>query len=680
MRVILYDSVAYAMDTHDDTTQPKLEGLPSGKGSIKVLLENPNTGRNSAALEYTKKQFGAHPNANLFFSHHQKSVIIDGHIAFLGGIDLAYGRWDTTAFDVVIDRSLHVINDGYNGQLDYARDITTEEINLTAALNGRPGFAAPYSFAYGGMLLDESRMPRQPWQDVAMQIQGPAAFNVFVNFVLRWNSFAQEYISTNLFDSRMGPHWFESAKGPSYLVDPLKKGTGSASVQICRSASSAQLGDEINLWDDSHKYVNDDWKSPNPTRRKAVQKAREAWKGNDQTSIRDAMINCIRSAQGFIYIENQFFMSECGFDRHGTHCPSTNPIIGELANAIGKAIYAERPFHVWLVLPEHPEGHLEEESTLAQTWWVLQGTKQATNSLINRIGATLVKKNLKAWGLASMPATAAQVQKALADHGYAEKWREYLTILNLRNYGRTSTHVITEMVYVHSKLTIVDDSVAIIGSANINDRSLNGNGDTEIAAVVVDDAEAGMTDVGAGVKCITRKFARELRMQLWRKHFGMLVDQDTTGVQKQGCPDGVLIDRPLEPSSIQAIQKLAAANRAGYNEVFKHTPRDSFGTLTEGRKSYSYNDPTERGKILSAAQKKLAFRTTPPLNSAYMTKDGLHDLSKAMDKLRASIKGFLVEMPLTWGAQEPRSPRPPQNAPALIAERKEEELQGESRA
>jgi hypothetical protein len=36
------------------------------------------------------------------------------------------------------------------------------------------------------------------------------------------------------------------------------------------------------------------------------------------------------------------------------------------------------------------------------------------------------------------------------------------------------------MIYVHSKLMIVDDEYVIVGSANINERSLSGNGDTEI--------------------------------------------------------------------------------------------------------------------------------------------------------------------------------------------------------
>ena len=36
-------------------------------------------------------------------------------------------------------------------------------------------------------------------------------------------------------------------------------------------------------------------------------------------------------------------------------------------------------------------------------------------------------------------------------------------------------------VYVHSKMTIVDDEYILIGSANINQRSLSGERDSEIA-------------------------------------------------------------------------------------------------------------------------------------------------------------------------------------------------------
>jgi len=40
---------------------------------------------------------------------------------------------------------------------------------------------------------------------------------------------------------------------------------------------------------------------------------------------------------------------------------------------------------------------------------------------------------------------------------------------------------VTELIYVHSKLMIVDDNYVIMGSANINDRSMLGTRDSEIA-------------------------------------------------------------------------------------------------------------------------------------------------------------------------------------------------------
>jgi len=667
VRVMLYDSYASKLDTHDDESQPKLNNLPAGKGSIEVILENPNTGRSGALSQLPNLVRGKTTDMNPFFSHHQKSVIIDGQTALIGGIDLAYGRWDTNACDVVIDRSLHVINDAYNGQLDASRELTVAEQNLTDEKSGRPGFAGPYTTNGNdhGRLLNEAKQPRQPWQDVAVRIEGPAAFDVFCNFVLRWNSFAGS--NTNFFDSKMDGSWFDKANGPSYLVDPLKRGAGSTEVQVCRSASSAQLGNELRLWGDNYKYVNDDWKSPNPARRKVVQAARAAWQSNHQTSIRDAMINCIRSAQAFIYIENQFFMSNCGVDQRGTACPSNNPIIAELANAVGRAVYAGRPFHIYLVLPEHPEGHLEEDGTKSQTWWALQGVKRARNSLINRINATILSKNSKAWNIAQPAKSNDEVSLHLASHGMLNEWRKYLTVLNVRNFGSTGGNVVTEMIYVHSKLTIVDDAVAIIGSANINDRSLNGNGDTEIAAVVVDTSGAGVTDVGAGIKCVTRAFARDLRMKLWQKHLGMLVDQNTTGVQKQGSAGEIDITKPLATSTIQGIQKIAASNRSAYNEVFVHTPRDSFGSLTEGRlKGYTYKYRDRNG----ISHEKQWFTGTPPLQPAYMDAHGKHKVGDALAKLSSEVKGFWVEMPLAWGANEGSTPTAPANSPQTIARMK----------
>lgn len=42
------------------------------------------------------------------------------------------------------------------------------------------------------------------------------------------------------------------------------------------------------------------------------------------------------------------------------------------------------------------------------------------------------------------------------------------------------------MIYIHSKLLIVDDMYTIIGSANINDRSQTGNRDSEVCILITD--------------------------------------------------------------------------------------------------------------------------------------------------------------------------------------------------
>ncbi len=64
---------------------------------------------------------------------------------------------------------------------------------------------------------------------------------------------------------------------------------------------------------------------------------------------------------------------------------------------------------------------------------------------------------------------------------------EYVTFHGMRNWAVLMGKLVQEIVYVHSKLMIVDDKYAICGSANINDRSLTGKRDSELATVVQDE-------------------------------------------------------------------------------------------------------------------------------------------------------------------------------------------------
>lgn len=67
---------------------------------------------------------------------------------------------------------------------------------------------------------------------------------------------------------------------------------------------------------------------------------------------------------------------------------------------------------------------------------------------------------------------------------YDKNWEKYLKIYGLWNHAVMSGKPVSEIVYVHSKLMIVDDNQMIVGSANINDRSMNGNWDSELAVVI----------------------------------------------------------------------------------------------------------------------------------------------------------------------------------------------------
>jgi phosphatidylserine/phosphatidylglycerophosphate/cardiolipin synthase-like enzyme len=81
---------------------------------------------------------------------------------------------------------------------------------------------------------------------------------------------------------------------------------------------------------------------------------------------------------------------------------------------------------------------------------------------------------------------------------------DYILFTSLRAHGHMLAGPVSEQVYVHSKLLIVDDRLVIIGSSNLNDRSMCGDRDSEIAVVVKD-----RTFYRTQVHQHTAKFAQE---------------------------------------------------------------------------------------------------------------------------------------------------------------------------
>lgn len=101
---------------------------------------------------------------------------------------------------------------------------------------------------------------------------------------------------------------------------------------------------------------------------------------------------------------------------------------------------------------------------------------------------------------------------------------DYIQFYSLRKWseiGKAST-LVTEQLYVHAKILIVDDRTCIIGSANVNERSMLGNRDSEVA-VIIRDTEFIKSKMN-GKEYLAGKFAFEMRQRLMREHLGCDVD------------------------------------------------------------------------------------------------------------------------------------------------------------
>jgi phosphatidylserine/phosphatidylglycerophosphate/cardiolipin synthase-like enzyme len=92
---------------------------------------------------------------------------------------------------------------------------------------------------------------------------------------------------------------------------------------------------------------------------------------------------------------------------------------------------------------------------------------------------------------------------------------------------------------VHSKVVIIDDIFATIGSANMNRRGFTH--DTEANAFMLD------TSVVGGV----RKFARDLRVRLWAEHLGWIPGGDTSKLWNIDKAIDILIHRRPPTARLQ---------------------------------------------------------------------------------------------------------------------------------
>ncbi|KAE8696119.1 Phospholipase D alpha 1 [Hibiscus syriacus] len=182
-------------------------------------------------------------------------------------------------------------------------------------------------------------------------------------------------------------------------------------------------------------------------------------------SIQDAYINAIRRAKNYIYIENH-------------------------------KIKAGERFAVYVVVPMWPEGIPESASVRAILDW-----QRRTMDMMYK-----------------------DIVKALRDNGSEENPTNYLTFFCLGNrevkksgeYEPSETHE-ADTDYARAQEARLDDEYIIIGSANINQRSMDGARDTEIAMRAYQPCHLSVRQPARGQ-------IHGFRLALLFEHLGMLDD------------------------------------------------------------------------------------------------------------------------------------------------------------
>jgi len=189
---------------------------------------------------------------------------------------------------------------------------------------------------------------------------------------------------------------------------------------------------------------------------------------------------------------------------------------------------------------------------------------------------------------------------------------------------------------------IVDDRRVICGSANLNDRSMLGDRDSEIAIVIEDDDTLETTMNGK--KYYASRFAATLRRHLYKEHLGFCEPQPALlqkgepnqSMRPVGIPHDPISDQqadafvadPLSDELNNFWQERARVNTECFGRVFHCVPAKGLETWDQYR-AYVPHAPNKAGHIVS------------PQLELSMIKDNL-----------SRIKGHVVEMPLDFISKE----------------------------
>ncbi|XP_052422344.1 phospholipase D1-like isoform X1 [Carassius gibelio] len=611
--VLLYKEVEVVMGLNSEYTKKTLTGLHSNISVIRHPDHMPSTA--------------------LLWAHHEKLVVIDQSLAFLGGIDLAYGRWDDSQHrltDVgsvrrspqhspalspsLTHQSVATVDEGEEMKFN----VVVEEIQTGEGAAGKAGdsgsaedsreifvsLTLPLVEEQGenNLNLPTGRLLRTPSEKSHHSSEGTESKHYSRNSLNSRTPFPREYYTKSL-----SLHSSDSYSLGLHHSLPLPYETSSLRSYI----GSTELCGETRFWHgkDYCNFILKDWvklnkpfddfidryktprmpwhdigvlvhgKAARDIARHFIQRwnftklvkkrsgatcypclvpkslsapmvpaqySGKSTQANVQVlrsvcqwsigtkvheeSIHLAYVSAIQNSKHFIYIENQFFISCADKSIH-------NSIGDALTERILRAYREKKKFRVYVVMPLLPgfEGDISSgggQAIKAIMHFNYRTMCRGERSIIERLKCVM-----------------------------ADCWIKYISFCGLRTHADLDGRLVTELIYVHSKLMIVDDCTVIIGSANINDRSMLGKRDSEMA-VVVEDTEF-QPSVMDGESYQAGSFALSLREECFRLVLGLL-------------GDNIDISDPISDRFYKEIWMVTAAKNASvYDKVFRCLPTDA---------------------------------------------------------------------------------------------------------
>lgn len=501
--VILYKEVEQAVSCNSLHSKHALDALcpPSspGHGNICVLRHpDHNVFENAGDMTF-------------YWAHHEKFIVIDFDVAFIGGLDLCFGRWDNRQHPLADAHPSGVINELFPGQ-----DFNNNRILDFKTVED-----------WKSNELSKADYGRMPWHDVAMGVIGECVYDIAEHFVLRWN-----FVKRDKYKRDSSVDWLT-----------LQGREGDLEDLIAVQRPKHPVGDYVR-----HPLTplqDRAWaEKPQGTVHAQIVRSSCDWSSGILTehSIQNAYCEIIRNAQHYVYIENQFFITATGDQQAPVH----NLIGRAIVDACVRAGKEDRKFRVIVVIPAIPgfAGDLRDDAatgTRAIMDYQYKSISRGEHSIFGQIRAEGVdpEKHIFFFNLRSydrLNKTRAmqmqeeksgvkyqEVQRAHAEeimgegvHGrdqnvagidedekerLVDRKRQFeahrdkaghaehssprddtIAATAMLNGGKVSDqkwdgdaeeekmNFVQEELYIHAKLCIVDDRVVICGSSNINDR------------------------------------------------------------------------------------------------------------------------------------------------------------------------------------------------------------------